>query len=221
MLSCLYLNAQSVLNKIDFLQATISAMKPDIIGITESWTNVNILDSELYIEGYDLFRCDRPIGRSGAGVLLFTLSSLKATEFKLATKFPEQIWCQIKTDKVERLTIGVCYRTPNDSIFDFDNHALLRDMIQEISSQHFLLMGDFNYPGIQWSESCLTDQCTVSMEAKLFEDCIDDNFITQHVNVPTRKNAILDLILTKEPDMISSLQAIERFANADHNMLRW
>ena len=34
----LSLNARSIVNKVDLLQATVYNLKPDIIGITESWT---------------------------------------------------------------------------------------------------------------------------------------------------------------------------------------
>ena len=220
-LACLYINAQSVINKMDYLQATITAKKPDVIGVTESWGNDKVFDSELHIAGYDLFRCDRPNGRAGGGVLLYTLSSLRATEFKTKTKFPEQIWCRLKLNNKDCVIVGVCYRTPNESIFGSENHALLREMITEISNQHFLLMGDFNYPGIQWNESSQAGQSKGSVEAKLFEECIDDNFITQHVNVPTRNDSILDLVFTREPEMINSIEAIEKFGNADHFMLKW
>jgi len=30
-------------------------MKPDVIGVTESWANSSILDSELSLPGYDFF----------------------------------------------------------------------------------------------------------------------------------------------------------------------
>ena len=38
-LTCLTLNARSIINKIDILQATVYDIQPDIIGITETWAN--------------------------------------------------------------------------------------------------------------------------------------------------------------------------------------
>ena len=35
--------------------------KPSIIGVTESWANCDIRDSELNLKGYELFRKDRDI----------------------------------------------------------------------------------------------------------------------------------------------------------------
>ena len=40
----------------------------------------NVSDAELSIEGYDLFRCDRPGGHKGVGVLLYVNEGLKAVK---------------------------------------------------------------------------------------------------------------------------------------------
>ena len=46
----------------------VDDIKPHIIGITESWANNDITDSELGLEGYVMFRKDR-MGRKKGGVL--------------------------------------------------------------------------------------------------------------------------------------------------------
>jgi len=38
---------------------TIEIVQSDIIGVTETWANEGLLDSELAVEGYDLFWRDR------------------------------------------------------------------------------------------------------------------------------------------------------------------
>ena len=58
-ISCLYLNARGVINKRNELELYIIENKPSIIGVTESWANCDIRDSELNLEGYELFRKDR------------------------------------------------------------------------------------------------------------------------------------------------------------------
>jgi len=68
-------------NKIDQLETYVHDLNPDIIGITESWTSSHIFDSELSIDGYDLFRQDRPVDRDGGGVLLYVRSNLHAVQF--------------------------------------------------------------------------------------------------------------------------------------------
>ena len=46
-LKCMYVNARSIMNKLDELQAVLFEEQPDILGITESWTHDGILDAEL------------------------------------------------------------------------------------------------------------------------------------------------------------------------------
>ena len=93
----MYVNARSLVtgNKFHTLEAWVQDLDPDIIGITESWANSEILDAEISLPGYVLFRKDRPVNRHGGGVLLYVRAKFCAVESKLSTKFPEQIWCSL------------------------------------------------------------------------------------------------------------------------------
>ena len=55
---------------------------PHIIGITESWTNIDISYAELGLTGHVLFRRDR-IERRGGRVILYVKESTQAYEIKL------------------------------------------------------------------------------------------------------------------------------------------
>ena len=74
-ISCLYLNARSVINKRDELELYIIENKPSIIGVTDHRANRDIGDSELNLEGYELFRKDRDIknekGNDQKNVIVF------------------------------------------------------------------------------------------------------------------------------------------------------
>ena len=105
----------------------------------------DIFDSELLLEGYQLFRCDRSLSSKGGGVLLYVNSELNPVEFSTKTMYGEHVWCQ-----VDDLLIGVCYRSTNNDIVGRENELDLRKVINEVSNSHFLLIGDFNYPDIDW-----------------------------------------------------------------------
>jgi len=60
-LKCLYLNVRSLVGKFDHFETWVCSINPDIIAITESWTNKNILDSKISLPGYSLFHRDRPV----------------------------------------------------------------------------------------------------------------------------------------------------------------
>ena len=63
----------------------VEDIDPKIIGITESWANIDITDAELGLTRYVLFRRDR-IGRMGWGVILYVKESIQAYEIKLQGK---------------------------------------------------------------------------------------------------------------------------------------
>ena len=81
-ISVLYTNAQSVRSKILELDATANDKNPDIILITESWTNNNVTDNVLYLTNYDLIselrndRTDTADGRGG-GLLVYVKKGLQ------------------------------------------------------------------------------------------------------------------------------------------------
>jgi len=51
-------------------------------------------------------------------------------------------------------------------------------------------MGDFSYRDTIWPPC--TDGSSASHEAVDFSECMEDNFLMQHVEVCTRNEAILD-----------------------------
>ena len=69
-LKCLYMNARSLRHKMQVLFAVVEAIRPDVIGITETWGNDDIPDTEFSIPGFSLFRADRAGNCRGGGVLL-------------------------------------------------------------------------------------------------------------------------------------------------------
>ena len=75
----MYLNARSLksvttnVNKVRDFSALIELSQSDIYGITETWLNSNILDSELFQEHYTVYRKDREHAAQherGGGILM-------------------------------------------------------------------------------------------------------------------------------------------------------
>jgi len=69
-----------------------------------------------------------------------------------------------------------------------------------VSRQQVLVMGDFNYPHIDWININSTDK-----SSEQFLDLLQDCYLTQHVTEPTRNN-ILDLVLTSECNMVDYIE---------------
>jgi len=57
--------------------------------------------------------------------------------------------------------------------------------------------------------------------AKEFCNCLEDNFLVQHVTTPTRKDNIFDLVITDEPDMITDVTDLGALGTSDHHALQW
>ena len=75
-----YTNMRSVFsyNNRDELYMHILEHKYDIVGLSETWANDNISDSELNIHGYSLYRKDRnnKFKSKGGGVALYVNENL-------------------------------------------------------------------------------------------------------------------------------------------------
>ena len=95
---CVCLNATRIVNKKNELNIMVEDIDLHIIGITESWANIEITDAELGLTGYVMFRRDL-IGRMG-GELFYTLyvkKSIQAYQIKLEREADcdEAVSCKI------------------------------------------------------------------------------------------------------------------------------
>ena len=84
-LKCVCLNARSIVNKKSELDIMVADIDPHVIGITESWANEDIVDAELALTGYVMFRKDRR-ERRGGGVILYIKESIQAYEITLKSE---------------------------------------------------------------------------------------------------------------------------------------
>ena len=74
-LSCMYLNARSLINKMPLLSQQVNEFKPKIIAVTETWAKPEIPDGMYNISGYKILRVDRPEKRGG-GVMFYIHDSV-------------------------------------------------------------------------------------------------------------------------------------------------
>lgn len=214
-LNCFYMNARSLINKRDELELYVKSENPDIIGVTETWALDSIEDSELSLEGYTMLRKDRIIGEKlcGGGILLYFINSVsvEVREDLEDKQLPESLWCNIEIGG-EKTLVGVCYRP------DGGNKLLdeaLYNTLTKASAEKLLIMGDFNFPELHW------DKPETLEAAHPFMKCINDNFLIQVVDEPTRGKNVLDLVFTTEENMIENLTVGEPFGTSDHLIVRW
>ena len=80
------------------------------------------------------------------------------------------------------------------------------------------MCGDFNLPQIDWSTVTPGISSPVST---LLCSIVNDNFLTQMVNFPTRQDNILDLILVNDINMVSSVHPVDSLPGTDHEAIHF
>ncbi|XP_014813222.1 PREDICTED: uncharacterized protein LOC106897227 [Calidris pugnax] len=202
-------------NKQEELEAILLQESYDIVAITETWWD-DSYDWSVAINGYKLFRRDRS-GRRGGGVALYVKKWLECEELLLKSSHDqvESLWVGIRDwDNKGSLVVGVYYRPPDQA--EPVNDAFLLQLEEASRSQALILLGDFNHPDICWKSN--TAGCRQSR--KLLE-CLDDNFLRQEINSPTRGNALLDLLITNASEIIRDIKIEGSLGCSDHALVQF
>ena len=76
--------------------------------------------AQINIDGYDLFRGDRPAGHKRGGVVIYVNSCL--IRFNPDTKISYQEWCKVILKESCEHLVGVCYRLENRKIIGTENN---------------------------------------------------------------------------------------------------
>ena len=207
-MKCFLVNARSILRQIDHLRVRVKDENPDVIGITETWLHEDILDREIQIPDYNIIRRDRKDGRKGGGVLLMVKHGITVEELDSSNEV-ESVWCKIGK-QTNNIHLGLCYRPPN-SITEYSNSLL--GEIQHFTTKKSVVMGDFNYPDIDWETYSGTK---VSED---FRNLVLDKFLNQHVDHATRGDNILDLILSTNESLVSDVTVNAPLGSGDHCLI--
>ena len=220
-------NARSLRNKFLELVSLVNSQDFDIVCITESWVSEkfnNDLLIEYDIEGYKKFLYQRDT-RQGGGVILYVREDLTIRNVHniKEDRNVESVWLDLKTERNIWVRLGLFYRSPccpNGNDINYLK-ALNKKYVEEIyrgfnsiDSKIVLLLGDFNYPDIDWDLYHANDD--LSLE---FLDCVQENFLEQVVNVQTRGKNCLDLVLTNCSTIVSNMEVLAPLGNSDHNSL--
>lgn len=167
----LYLqNARSIRGKLaDFTQGLL-LHNYDVVALCETWLLDSIMDSEVSDYRYDVHRRDRPVhgglARRGAGggvrsvgggVMLLTRRTLGARALAAPIDAPYDMVHVIIRARVMRaardLHIICVYLPGSGASHDAQVTNLtvfLREFMDKNSNADYLLMGDFNFPYVEW-----------------------------------------------------------------------
>jgi hypothetical protein len=210
---------------MDELRLRVVKSNPDIVAVTESWLNLDVGDGEVAIDNYITYRKDR-LERRGGGLVCYIRNSLHSRiEPDLTdSSFKESMWLTIHGGKQE-VRLGLVYRSPDCT--EAHNEELLQLLQRGChyrQNTRLLLLGDFNYPEIDFKNYSVQGS-PESQQARFFTT-VQDLFLHQHVSVNTRHRAgqdpsILDYVFTDEENVIQNLAVTTPLGKSDHAVLEF
>ena len=202
------------MNKIPELKIHLAEINPDIVCITESWLHADISDSVLGLNDYRIFRKDRNNGVGGhGGVLIAVKPNLNPASRKGQDSEHDEILYVDIIIKNEPHRIVCAYRALSQSLAE--NESFITHLKRNLeSTRRFTLVGDLNYPDIDWS-----DYHTRHNYAQVFLDFVNENHLIQWVDKPTRESNILDICLSSDPRGIKNLVVHPTFSTSDHSYI--
>ena len=244
-LNIFYTNASGLINKLDELKIILSKSPDiDIICISETHLNSDILDSELNINGYEFFRKDRdfdielesandPTDVSGGGgsIIYFKESIhvlLDDDFYKIA---PDSLAVKLISDMGE-IYIACIYRSMNLS--KSKNNELLSCLTKLCNEKNVfetLLVGDFNLPDISWENcglkgiKCYSTTNKVLLQQLEFFDMFNEKGLNWYLtNEITRRRmvngvlqeSLLDQVLFTNDKLVSNVTLTSPLGKSDH-----
>ena len=174
--------------------------------------------AEFNLKGYNIISNDLDI--NSRGIILYIDKNIEFSIIENSIAFREYVLIKIKLIDKTELLVCVVYRSPNSSD---DNNKLMFDLLRYINKfnkDKFIIIGDFNFPGIDWDHWITRNKNKLELE---FINLLQDNFLIQHVTFPTRARGnddphILDLIITNI-DFINCIENLSPLGKSDHAVL--
>ena len=112
----LHLNARSLLSKLSDVRLLVKNSKAAVLAVSETWLDGSITDAEIELVGYTVIRKDR--NRNGGGVCLYIRSDISYNPRpELLCDELESVWIDLLLPMTRPISVGVCYRPPNQQNF--------------------------------------------------------------------------------------------------------
>jgi hypothetical protein len=213
-------NARSLKNKLPALHYMLNCDRCPLIFVTESWLNEVITDGMIDPTGsYNVYRRDRPI-RPGGGVLALVSKQFQSYKVVIPDTFKlvEIVATVIITDAGSFRFI-VVYRPPEYNALGREYMKVLCDCLSYLcnTSDTIVIVGDFNLPCIDWSSAYAPDDM---IHSDFLKFCSKNGF-ANFVDSPTRNANCIDLVLSNDQQLISSICTTSPFCTSDHFMVNF
>ena len=185
-----HLNTRSLVRHFDDVACLVSSVHPEVLALSETWLDSSVVDCELRLPGYSLFRRDR--SRCGGGVAVYCADHLSCSVLSCGASASgtEYLWVSIDTKPFSSpLAFGCFYRPPNltsQSVQDLCNN--IESMMT--TKKNVIACGDLNIDMGNLNKP----------HSKFLQNFINSHSLTQTINLPTRfstmSHSTLDLFIT-------------------------
>ena len=216
------------MNKLQELRVAAEMYNANILCVTETHLNSDIVNAEINLKGFQIFRKDRNTGRKCGGSCIYVHDTISAN---LLDGFdaPDSVAIEVNLDTISFILVCV-YRSQN--LEDSEQAKLL----QQISSlkanvnKSIKVIGDFNLPNANWDS--MTVNCNQNSSNKLLNmqqnylnnftnmglsPCLPNGTITRRrVFENTLQESHLDQFLTTCPETVLNVETVAPLGKSDH-----
>lgn len=202
-----HLNIHYLFPKIDELKLLcLKDNSIDILCLCETFLNNSISDSQIHLEGYSIFRRDRP--SNGGGLVIYVKDTIHCVRRNDYEDDSLEILClEIRFPRSRPFLISYTYRPPSSTVEWFNQFYTCIEKACN-GQLECISLGDFNIDILK---------CT--HQAKTWIQTMESYGFTQLVDVATRvsetSSTLIDQVFSNCPHNISSVH-VPVFAISDH-----
>ena len=207
--------------KTGFIKEMAIERNSQLISLTESHLNEEILDAEINIDGFNIFRADRTQTTKG-GVIVYIKKEIAASA-KILKSGSIGLIEYICIYLLEfNLMIITMYRSPDS------NSENLRIAIKEIEEAissiapvypTILLNGDFNYPHLRFRQGIVENIISSASGSGTLINFVNKHHLIQLIDKPTRNDNILDLMFTNDEELLTGFETHITKELSDHLLI--
>ena len=208
----MYANVQSFLSKKKEIEEYIADKKFDILLFTEVWLTEEHSTAEYLLPGFQSPTVDF---KARGGTMIFVRENVLFYEVFPPEKCSESSWIVIQTENGTKRLYGCVYRSPNSS--QENNEKLLENISwASCNFSEMIVMGDFNFPSIDWDL-----EHSLNAQEQSFLERVSETGLNQMVHEPTRfrggqRPSLLDLLLVSDENLIRNTEIMAPFGKSDH-----
>ena len=189
--------------------------------MTETWLKCdNLPHASLSLNNvYSVYRCDREDDTPGGGVAMLVRSTFSHS-FSFSRSFTLYIQLVGIQFHSPNILIITCYRSPSASLQALCAMLTFLADVYMNAIYPVILVGDFNFPGINWFTSSIFPMRTSPSSREFLNFCVSHN-LHQHVSSATHCDNIIDLVLSSDQSVVSNVSVLQPFSTSDHSSVRF